>query len=49
MQNEIDTHPIDSSSIHFLWCSHGNEHIGTHDVICDVFKPIAKEVGFHVV
>jgi hypothetical protein len=49
MQNEIGIHPIDPSCIHFLWCSYDNEHIGTHDAICDVFKPIAKEAKFHVV
>jgi hypothetical protein len=41
-------HPIDFLSIHLLWCSLNNEHIRTHDAICDVFASIAKEVGFYV-
>jgi hypothetical protein len=34
--------------IHLLRFVHGNECIGTHDVICDIFVAIAWDVGFHV-
>jgi hypothetical protein len=41
-------HPIDPMGIHLLCCAHGNERIGTHDVICDTFATIARDAGFHV-
>jgi hypothetical protein len=34
--------------IHLLHCAHGNEHMGTHDAVCDTFVAIAQDVGFHV-
>jgi hypothetical protein len=34
--------------IHLLCCAHGNECIGTHDVIHDTFVAIAQDSGFHV-
>jgi hypothetical protein len=34
--------------IHLLWCVHGNEHIGTHDAIRNIFVTIAWDAGFHV-
>ncbi len=42
------THPIDLMGIHLLHYVHGNERIGTHDVICNTFVAIAQDVGFHV-
>jgi len=33
---------------HFLCCAHGNEHIGTHDEVCDTFSTIAQDANFHV-
>ncbi len=42
------THPIDPMGIHLLCYTHGNECIATHDVICDTFVAIARDVGFHV-
>jgi hypothetical protein len=41
-------HPIDLMGIHLLHCVHANEHIKTHDVICDTFVAIAWDVDFHV-
>jgi hypothetical protein len=37
----VCTHPIDPMNIHLIWNVHGNEHIGTHDIICDTFVAIA--------
>jgi len=34
--------------IHLLHYAHGNEHIGTHDAIRNIFAAIAWNVGFHV-
>jgi hypothetical protein len=34
--------------IHLLRCVHGNEHMGTHDVVHDTFVAIMRDVGFHV-
>jgi hypothetical protein len=34
--------------IHFLCCAHGNEHIGTHDAICNTFAPITWDDGFNM-
>jgi hypothetical protein len=34
--------------IHLLCCTHGNERIGTHNVVHDTFAAIARNVGFHV-
>jgi hypothetical protein len=42
----VCTHPIDLMDIHLLHCAHGNEHIGTHDVICNTFVTIAWDVAF---
>ncbi len=44
----VCTHPIDPMGIHLLHCAHGNEHIGTHDVIRNIFAAIVWNVGFHV-
>jgi len=42
------THPIDVSCVLLLHCTHGNEHIGTHDAVHDTFVAIAQDVDFHV-
>jgi hypothetical protein len=42
------THPIDVMGVHLLCCTHGNEYIGTHDVIRDIFVAITRDVDFHV-
>jgi hypothetical protein len=42
-------HLIDSLGIHLLQCSCNIEHIGTYDVIWDIFASIAKEASFHVI
>jgi hypothetical protein len=42
------THPIDLMGIHFLHCAHGNERIGTHDVIHNTSATIVQNVGFHM-
>jgi hypothetical protein len=34
--------------IHLLRCVHGNEHIGTHDVIQNTFAAIVENANFHV-
>jgi hypothetical protein len=34
--------------IHLLRCVHGNEHIGTHDAICNTFVAIAQDASFHM-
>jgi hypothetical protein len=34
--------------IHLLRCTHGNEHIGPHDKICDTFAAIMRDANFHV-
>jgi len=34
--------------IHLLRCVHGNEHVRTHDAICDTFVAIARDISFHV-
>jgi hypothetical protein len=34
--------------IHLLRYTHGNECIGTHDVVCDIFATIVWEASFHV-
>jgi len=34
--------------IQFLHCVHGNERIGTHDVIRNTFDAIARDASFHV-
>jgi hypothetical protein len=44
----VCTHPINPMGIHFLHCAHGNECIGTHDVICNTFATIAWDASFHV-
>jgi len=44
----VCTHPIDSMGIHLLHCVHGNECMGTHDVVHDTFVAIMQDVGFHV-
>ncbi len=31
------THPINPMDIHFLRYAHGNEHMGTHDGIRNIF------------
>jgi hypothetical protein len=42
------TYPINLMGIHFLRCAHGNEHIGTHDVIHNTFVTIVWNACFHV-
>ncbi len=42
------THPINPMGIHFLCCVHGNECIGTHDVVRNTFIAIVRDVGFHM-
>ncbi len=44
----VCTHPIDPMGIHLLSCAQNNEHIKTHDIICDTFPTIAQDVGFHM-
>jgi hypothetical protein len=44
----VCTHPIDLMGIHLLCCVHGNEHIRTHDAICNTLTTIAQDTGFHV-
>ncbi len=44
----VCTHPIYPMGIHLLFCAHGNERIGTYDVICDTFATITWDVGFHM-
>jgi hypothetical protein len=34
--------------IHLLRCAHGNEHVGTHDVVRDTFVAIAQDSSFHM-
>ncbi len=33
----VFSHPIDLMDIHLLHCTHGNEHVRTHDVVHDTF------------
>jgi hypothetical protein len=44
----VHTHPIDFIGIHLLCCTHGNKHIGTHDIVCNTFATIAWNASFHV-
>jgi hypothetical protein len=44
----VCTHPINPIGIHFLCFAHGNECIGTHDIIRDIFVAIARDASFHV-
>jgi hypothetical protein len=44
----VCTCPIDLMGIHLLRCAYGNKCIGIHDVICDTFATIARDVKFHV-
>ncbi len=47
MPHSLCLHPFHwSLYIHLLWCSHGNEHIGTHNTFHDVFASITKKVSF---
>jgi len=39
-------HPINLMGIHFLQCSHGREHIISHDAIRYAFVSIVKKLGF---
>jgi hypothetical protein len=32
--------------LHLLCCVRGNEHIGTHDAICDTFAPLHEMLVF---
>jgi hypothetical protein len=34
--------------IHLLRCIYGDEHIGTHDIVCDTFVDIASNISFHM-
>jgi hypothetical protein len=34
--------------IRLLCCGHGNEHMGIHDVVHDIFVAIVQDVSFHV-
>jgi len=40
----VCTHPIGPMGIHFLCYAHGNECIGTHDVVRNTFVVIAQDV-----
>ncbi len=42
------TRPINPMGIHLLRCIHGNKCTKTHDVVCDTFATIARNVGFHM-
>jgi len=42
------THPIDLMGIHLIRNAHGNEHIRTHDVVCDTFATVAQDATFHM-
>jgi hypothetical protein len=42
------THPMNVIGVHLLCHAHGNEHMGTHDVVCDTFDVIAQDFSFHV-
>ncbi len=33
--------------IHFLCYAHGNERMGTHDVVCNTFAAIEWNASFH--
>jgi hypothetical protein len=44
----ICTHLVDLMGIHFLHCVHGNEHMGTYDVVHDTFVTIVQRVSFHM-
>jgi hypothetical protein len=44
----VCTHPINVISVHLLCCTTSNEHMGTHDAICDTFVVITRDVDFHV-
>jgi hypothetical protein len=44
----VCTHPINFMGIHVLCCTHGNECMGTHDVVHDTFAVIARDVGFYM-
>ncbi len=40
------THPIDVTNVHLLHCTHDNEHMGTHDVVFDIFATITPRCRF---
>jgi hypothetical protein len=40
--------PINSMTIHLMWCFHGGESTTIHYVGWDAFASIAKDVDFHV-
>ncbi len=44
----VCTHHVNPMGIHLLRCAHGNECMGTHDVVCDTFVAIAWDASFHV-
>jgi hypothetical protein len=44
----VCTHPINLMDIHLLCCTHGNERMGNHDVVHDIFVATSQDVGFHV-
>jgi len=44
----VCTHPINVTGVHFLCCTHGNEHMGTHVTVRDTFAIISWDVNFHV-
>jgi hypothetical protein len=44
----VCTHPIDPMGIHFLCCAHGNECMGTHDVIHNTFVAFVQDVSLYV-
>jgi hypothetical protein len=46
--SHVCTHLVDLMGVHLLNCVHGNEQMGTHDVVCDTFVAIVQNVGFHV-
>jgi hypothetical protein len=44
----VCTHPIDPVGIQILHCAHGNELIGTYDVVHDTFAAIVQNDGLYV-
>jgi hypothetical protein len=42
------SHPIDLMDIHLFHCTHGNEHMKTHDVVHNIFATIMQDVGCHM-
>jgi hypothetical protein len=45
----VCTYPINLMGVYFLRYTHNNEHIETHDIVCNTFVIIVWDVVFHVV